>query len=438
MNHTGNDGRCRRAPVSPVAVIALVMFTATLSSNLPSPRYVLYQQRFAFSAATLTYVFSAYAVAVLVALVTVGRASDRVGRKRVIVPALVLLVVSALVFMTADGTASLVAARAVQGLATGTLTAAATAALVELEPGHDRRRASYISTASFITGAAFGPLLSGLLMQYAPWPRVLPFLVQLGLLAVALVLMRAVPETVHAAPGIRWRLQRLSVPAPIRRAFAAASCTLAASWAVAVLYASLSPSTGSCSAGPEPRRRRGAPVRLQRPGRARPGPPSALAEPADDGRRGRCAFGRDRARRLEPDRRERARVRHRDAARRRWRRPLLYGQPCPPQRCRARHRRAEVVAAYSIVGYVALTAPVIGVGLLADSVGLQRATQASRSPRRSLRVGAVAHGDAADGVAARARRRLDQPWPRRSGSAHEVSDVMAAGHARLSRSAGRH
>ena len=115
MNHTGNDGRCRRAPVSPVAVIALVMFTATLSSNLPSPRYVLYQQRFAFSAATLTYVFSAYAVAVLVALVTVGRASDRVGRKRVIVPALVLLVVSALVFMTADGTASLVAARAVQG-----------------------------------------------------------------------------------------------------------------------------------------------------------------------------------------------------------------------------------------------------------------------------------------------------------------------------------
>ena len=103
-----------------------------------------------------------------------------------------------------------------------------------------------------------------------------------------------------------------------------------------------------------------------------------------------------------------------------------------------RHRRAEVVAAYNIVGYVALTAPVIGVGLLADSVGLQRATQASRSPRRSLRVGAVAHGDAADGVAARARRRLDQPWPRRSGSAHEVSDVMAAGHARLSRSAGRH
>ena len=41
-----------------------------------------------------------------------------------------------------------------------------------------------------------------------------------------------------------------------------------------------------------------------------------------------------------------------------------------------RHRRAEVVAAYNIVGYVALTAPVIGVGLLADSVGLQWATQA--------------------------------------------------------------
>ena len=377
MNHTGNDGRCRRAPVSPVAVIALVMFTTTLSSNLPSPLYVLYQQRFAFSAATLTYVFSAYAVAVLVALVTVGRSSDRVGRKRVIVPALVLLVVSALVFMTADGTASLVAARAVQGLATGTLTAAATAALVELEPGHDRRRASYISTASFIAGAAFGPLLSGLLMQYAPWPRVLPFLVQLGLLAVALVLMRAVPETVHAAPGIRWRLQRPSVPAPIRRAFAAASCTLAASWAVAALYASLSPSIdrqllhvpshavagallfvfsglgGLAQAGLQhwpSRRTMVVGAGALSVGIALVGLSLTVASVLVfgigtllAGVGGGLSFMGSLA---------------------------LLNDVAP------RHRRAEVVAAYNIVGYVALTAPVIGVGLLADSVGLQRATQA--------------------------------------------------------------
>ena len=47
----------------------------------------------------------------------------------------------------------------------------------------------------------------------------------------------------------------------------------------------------------------------------------------------------------------------------------LLNEVAPPQ------RRAEVVSAYNVVGYVALSAPVIGVGLIAGVAGLQTATE---------------------------------------------------------------
>jgi len=61
-------------------------------------------------------------------------------------PALVLLGLSTGLFAAARRTAWLFAARAVQGFATGVLTGAATAALVELEPSRNRQRPSYINT----------------------------------------------------------------------------------------------------------------------------------------------------------------------------------------------------------------------------------------------------------------------------------------------------
>lgn len=366
----------RVAGIPPLLVVAFVMFTTTLASNAPSPLYVVYQERFGFSPATLTYIFSAYALGVMVALVLVGRLSDQIGRRRVIVPAMALLALSAALFAGAAGTVWLLAARGVQGLATGTLTAAATAALVELEPHRDRKRASYINTVMFIGGAAIGPLLFGFLVQYAPLPRVLPFLVELALVSIGLALMVLVPETVERGPVFRWRLQRPSVPSPIRPAFAAASLTLAVSWGVGALYASLSPSIDRQLLHVQSHAAAGAvlfafyglggvaQVLLRRwPSRITMvtgvGGLAAgmalvgwglinstvalfLAGTVLAGAGGGLAFMGSLA---------------------------LLNEVAPPQ------RRAEVVSAYNVVGYVALSAPVIGVGLIAGVAGLQTATE---------------------------------------------------------------
>jgi MFS family permease len=228
-----------RAPYVVASAIAL----ATMGSNLPSPLYVLYQDRFNFSAFVLTAVFAVYAAGVLAALLLVGRASDVLGRRRVLLPALVLLTVSTVLFVCAQGVGWLFAARLVQGFATGTLTPAATASLVDLDRSEGGHRGALASAFSFISGAAVGCLLAGIMAQYLPDPTVLPFLVELGLdLSGILGLVLLPSSALQGATGLRWRLVRPSVPAVARQTFVLAAMTVAVSWSVGSIYGSLSPS----------------------------------------------------------------------------------------------------------------------------------------------------------------------------------------------------
>ncbi|MCU4186084.1 MFS transporter [Acidiferrimicrobium sp. IK] len=221
--------------------VAYALFVALLASNAPSPLYVVYQQQWHFAALTVTAIFGTYALAVLGSLLLVGRMSDEIGRRKVILPAMVMLGVSASVFLLAENVAWLFVARAVQGVATGALTGGVAAALVELDDDRDPRRASLLNTITFVAGAATGPLLFGVCAQYLPAPTVLPFAVELGLVAISVPLLRSVPETVIRPPGVRWtpRVTRPEVPRQVRRSFAVAGAAVGVAWSVGALYAAL-------------------------------------------------------------------------------------------------------------------------------------------------------------------------------------------------------
>ena len=75
-----------------------------------------------FSALTLTFIFAVYAFALLGGLLVFGSLSDHVGRRPVLLAALVLELGSIVLFLLADGVPWLVAARLLQGLATGIVT----------------------------------------------------------------------------------------------------------------------------------------------------------------------------------------------------------------------------------------------------------------------------------------------------------------------------
>ncbi|MGW3177435.1 MFS transporter [Streptomyces sp. NPDC001153] len=96
---------------------ANVVMMATASA--PSPIYPLYRERWGLSVTMLTVIFAVYVVGLLGALLTVGSLSDQLGRRPVLVAALLVAVSSTAVFWTADGVVSLLIARVVQGIATG-------------------------------------------------------------------------------------------------------------------------------------------------------------------------------------------------------------------------------------------------------------------------------------------------------------------------------
>ena len=224
-------------------VLATTLVTYFAASSAPTPLYLVYQSRWHFSSVTLTLVFAVYAGALLLTLLTVGGLSDYLGRRRVLVAAFGLELLSMLAFVFADGVGWLIVARAVQGIATGTATGALTAGVADLAPASRPSLAAAVNTAAPSTGLAIGAVFSGALVQYAPDPRTLVYVSLIVLFLSLLVAIAVVPETVTPRPGSLASLRpRAGVPPQARGAFGAALPVLIATWAVGGLVLSLGPS----------------------------------------------------------------------------------------------------------------------------------------------------------------------------------------------------
>lgn len=181
--------------------VAFAFLVAMAFSTVPAPLFPVYQARDGFSTFMITVVFAAYAVGVATALVLAGHVSDWLGRRRVLVPALVLELVAAVLFLSGTDLTTLLVARFVNGLGVGMLTATATAALADLDalhrPGAGPRRFEVVSTTVNIGGLGAGALLTGVLAEWAPAPLRTSYVVFVALLAVAIAAVALTPETVE-------------------------------------------------------------------------------------------------------------------------------------------------------------------------------------------------------------------------------------------------
>jgi MFS family permease len=229
----------RTAAFWSVAVLLVLMLAA---SGVPSPLYRVYQEEFGFSSGVLTTVFGVYSFALLASLLVVGGLSDHVGRRPVLVAAFLLEAASMVLFLVADGVGWLLAARVVQGLATGALTSTLGAALLDLQRP-DRPLAAFLNSASPGLGLSLGAVGAGLLVQFVPSPTDWVFGVLTVVFLLALVATWLLPETSLRLPGAVASLRpRVHVPPLHRRAFLVALPVLVAAWALGGLYASLGPS----------------------------------------------------------------------------------------------------------------------------------------------------------------------------------------------------
>jgi len=229
------EGRRRRAPFWLLASIVVALLA---SSSAPTPLYPVYQAEWGFSAITTTIVFGVYAIAVLTALLTFGSLSDHVGRRPVLLLALLVQAATMWVFATAGGVPQLLAARIVQGLATGAAVGAVGAGLLDL----DRVRGTVANAVAPMFGTAAGALVGGLFLQLLPAPTRLVFIVLSIVFLAQAVGVALMPETTTGKAGALAALRpQFALPPAARRPMLVAAPVLFAAWALGGLYLALGP-----------------------------------------------------------------------------------------------------------------------------------------------------------------------------------------------------
>lgn len=224
--------------------LAAVVFAVGMAgTTLPTPLYGLYREEIGFSEFMVTVVFAVYAGGVITALLVAGNFSDLLGRRPVLLCALGLSMLSAVCFVCEGGLPLLFAGRLLSGFSVGLLSGAATAAVTELAAPEHRGRAALAATVANMGGLGCGPLLAGVLAQYAPDPLRLPYLVHLGLLVIACAMTWVLPETVvRPEPRPALRPQGMVVPAQVRGVFAPAALASFAGFSVLGLFTAVAPS----------------------------------------------------------------------------------------------------------------------------------------------------------------------------------------------------
>jgi MFS family permease len=217
---------------------ASIIVALLAGSSAPTPLYAVYQREWGFSPITTTVVFGVYAVAVLVALLICGSLSDYIGRRPVLIAALIVQALVMIVFATAGGVSELMVARIVQGLSTGAALGAVGAGMLDI----DRAKGTLANSIAPMTGTATGALGSALLAQYLPAPTHLVYFALLSVFVLQAAGIALTRETATPMAGA-WSSLRpeIGVPRRVRMPLVLAAPAIIAAWALAGFYGSLGP-----------------------------------------------------------------------------------------------------------------------------------------------------------------------------------------------------
>jgi predicted MFS family arabinose efflux permease len=225
------DARAEAAPEGPPEDVTqglrawygagLAVGTVGWGAQQFAPLLLLYQADLHLATSTIQGTFAMYVVGLIPGLLLGGPTSDRFGRRRVMGPTLVAsAAATVLLILGGSGVGWLLAGRLLAGVASGAAFSSGAAWIKELSEGHrggvnpGPRRATVAMTLGF----GLGPLVAGVLAQWAPAPTVVPYLPHLVLVAVALPLALSTRETKRPSPEVTLR-RRLRIPEARGRRF---------------------------------------------------------------------------------------------------------------------------------------------------------------------------------------------------------------------------
>jgi predicted MFS family arabinose efflux permease len=223
--------------------MAGALLACFVAAGAPTPLLPIYEAEWKFAPSMLTFAFGVYALAMIVSLLVVGSLSDYVGRRPVLIGALALELVSVVVFLFAPSIEWIVIGRVLQGLATGVASSTFGAAIVELAPERRKRLGAVMSSLATTAGLGVGALFSGLVALAIPTQAATTvWIVLIVLIAAGTILALLTPETSTRRSGaLRSLIPRMSIPATVRRLFAATSPTIIAVFLETAFFLGLVP-----------------------------------------------------------------------------------------------------------------------------------------------------------------------------------------------------
>ena len=220
--------------------VAVAITAIVLGANTPLPLLTVYQSEWGLSTAILSIVYGLYTVGVVTTVFLVGPLSDEVGRKRVLIPSLLVMAFGLLTCLLAPNVWVLMAGRVLQGLAVGAGTTTAVAMLGELHSNsRDHEFVALAATVATVAGLAGGPLVAGSLAEIGFAPTVLPYVAALAFVFVTLIAVARTPETVQTRGPLALRPARIHIPPVIAPAFYLATYVELTAYAVAGTFAGL-------------------------------------------------------------------------------------------------------------------------------------------------------------------------------------------------------
>ncbi|MFJ9624010.1 MFS transporter [Streptomyces sp. NPDC101181] len=240
MTFSTSDGRLGHR--ASFLAMALSFGLLTTGGTLPIPLYRLWGDEIGFGVDTTTWLFAVYVVGTLLALVLAGGLSDQIGRRPLVVSALLITVVSAVLFLTGGSVAVLLAARFTSGIGVGLITSAVTAGLSEVYQGPSPATPQVVSTIVNMGGLGLGPLMAGLFAEYLARPTELVFLVFLVLTLAATAVALLLPETNADADPRHWRPRlTIGVPRSALGVYVRAAFAVVPTFTLLGLFSSLTP-----------------------------------------------------------------------------------------------------------------------------------------------------------------------------------------------------
>jgi MFS family permease len=178
--------------------IAFAMFAVGWGANQFSPMLIVYRHELGLTAGGVAALFLVYALTLIPGLLIGGPASDRFGRRPVVLPFVALSPLATLLLVLGPRSlAMLAASRALAGLCSGVVFGSATAWVQELSPGDglSARRSALALTAGF----GLGPVVAAVLAQWVPDPLLVPYLPHLVVGTTAVLVLCRTPDRRPAA-----------------------------------------------------------------------------------------------------------------------------------------------------------------------------------------------------------------------------------------------